>query len=143
MRLTEQNFQNLVSYWVGRLNLPLPLFRRDNRIKYVAYINYCENCKVFNFVYNFDILKDYDQAQIANVIFHELGHIKYYKKSQNLAEEKKEYIAEKFALNCIKKYYPDYLKKIIKFTKEFLNDEDWCKEFPIYVKAFKRIKEYK
>ena len=144
IKMTEQNFQILVSYWAGKLNLPLPLYRKDNRSRFCAAINYCDDCKFYNFMYNFKRIKKYTQALIAGIIFHELGHIKYYNKVENIKERvKREYLAERYSLDCIKKYYPDYLKRIIKNTKELLKDKEWVRDFPEYVKAFNKIKEYK
>lgn len=142
MRLNEQNFQNLVSYWAGKLNLPLPVFRRENRMKWSATITHCEDCEVFNFNYNFNIIKSYTHSAIAGVIFHELGHIKY-KSYKSRNRVKNEFMAEKFSLGCLKKYYPDFYKEEIKEGKELLKDKKWIKKDPIHAKAFDKIKEYK
>lgn len=141
IKLTEQTFQNLVSYWAGKLLLPLPLFNRNNRMIWVGHIHCCEDCEYYTFTYNFKRLKILSDPSIMNVIFHELGHIKNYKKK--FKELEAEYIAERFALDCIKKHYPDYLDKIIEDTKELLRDKRWCKQRPVYAKVFKMIKEYK
>lgn len=140
MEFTEQTLQNLISYWAGKLNLLLPAFRRDNRMVWSAHIHKC-NCGYYIFTYNYKRIKTYSHPSLMSIIFHELGHIKYYKKQYKL-DINKEYYAERFAIDCIKKYYPDYLEQINKDTKELLKDKQWCKKFPIYVKVFKKIKEY-
>lgn len=140
MKLTEQNLQNLVSYWAGKLYLPLPLFRKDNRISDSAAVYYCEDCSYFTFRYNFKIIKTLADDMIIGLIFHELGHIKY---KHRLESIKSEYQAERYALQCVKKYYPDYLKLMIKNMKKQLEDKDWKKDNPTHDKAFSMIKEYK
>ena len=142
MKFTEHSFQLLVSYWAGKLNLPLPLFHRENRMKWSATITYCEDCEVFNFNYNFEIIKTYTHSAVAGLIFHELGHIKY-KTYKSKDKVKNEYVAEKFSLECLKKYYLDFYKEEIKEGKETLKDKDWRKRDPIHAKAFDKIKEYK
>jgi len=141
MKFTEQSFQLLVAYWAGKLNLPLPMFRRDNRMVWVAHIHHCDDCEYYNFSYNFERIRNHSDASIMSIVFHELGHIKYYKKKLKNTIEK-EYLAERFSLDCIKKYYPDYLDQIVKDTKELMQNKKWCKKFPTYVEMFKMIKEY-
>ena len=139
IKLTEQNFQNLVSYWAGKLNLPLPLFCRDNRMSDSAGIYYCDDCNYFTFRYNFRSIKTLIDEIIIGLIFHELGHIKYKHKIETIKSERQ---AEKFALKCVKKYYPDYLKVMIKNIKRQLKDKKWRKEYPTHAKAFDKIEEY-
>ena len=140
MKLTEQNFQNLISYWAGKLNLPLPLFRRDNGMKWLATIIYCKDCKAYSYCYNFKKTLELEESEIAGAVFHELGHIKYYKKRKNTIQS--EYDAETFALRCLKKYYPDYVKYEIKGWKKLIKEKSWRKKYPDHAKAFDLIKEY-
>jgi len=138
-KLNEQNLQNLASYWAGKLCLPLPLFRRDNRMLDSASIYYC-SCNYFTFRYNFKTIKTLTDETIIGLIFHELAHIKYKHKRETI---KSEFQAETFSLRCIKKYYPDYLKNMVRSMKEQLKDKKWKKNYPIHAKAFAKIKEYK
>lgn len=140
MKLTKQIFENLVCYWTGKLNLPIPLFSKDNRISNSACIYYCEDCNYFTFRYNFKTIKKLVDEVIVGLIFHELGHIKYKHKIETI---KSEYQAEKFALKCVKKYYPNYLKGMVKNMKKQLKDKNWAKNYPIHAKAFNKVKEYK
>jgi len=142
MKLNEQNFQNLVSYWAGKLQLPLPLFRRDNRMYYSAVVTYCDECSVFNLTYNFKQIEKCEQSEVAGLVFHELGHIKHktYKLKDSIESE---YLAEKFSIQCLKKHYPDFHKKEIKAWRKKIKDQEWREENPIHAEAFGKIKEYK
>jgi hypothetical protein len=142
MKLTEQNFQNLVSYWTGRLKLPLPLFRRDNRMKWSATVIYCKDCNIYTITYNFDIIKNLCESEVAGLIFHELGHIKY--KTYNLNDRvESEYLAERYSLKNLKKYYSDFYKVEVKAWRKKIKEKNWRKKYPKYAKAFDKIKEYK
>lgn len=139
IKLTEQNFQNLVSYWAGQLRLPLPFFRRDNRMLDSANIHSC-SCSCFTFTYNFKTIKTLTDDLIIGLLFHELGHIKYKHEGETIKSESE---AERFSLRCMKKYYPDYLNSVIENTKEQMKDKIWKKNYPIHAKAYAKIKEYK
>ena len=143
MKLNEQNFQNLVSYWAGKIKLPLPLFCRNNKMKWSAVVTYCKDCKVFSITYNFKNILDIDQSEVAGLLFHELGHIKH--KTYRLIKNKvkSEYLAERHSLDCLKKYYPDFYEIEIKGWKKRIKEKKWRREFPIHAKAFDKIKEYK
>ena len=141
IKLNEQNFQNLLCYWAGKLRLPLPLLRRDNRIKWSAVVSYCDDCKIFNIAYNFKELKQMKESEIIGLIFHELGHIKD-KSYKSRNKIKNEYVAEKYSLKCLKKYYLDFYKAEIEDWKIKLKDKKWRKANPVHAKAFDLIKEY-
>jgi len=141
IKFTEVAFQNLVSYWAGKLRLPLPLYRKDNRMKWVAFVVYCSDCKVHSITYNFKRIKTLPESEIAGIIFHELGHVKH--KTCNWKNKvRAEYTAEKYSLKCLKIHYPDFYKIEVAGWRKKVKDKKWRKEFPIYAKAFNKIKEY-
>jgi len=141
IKLTEQLFQNVISYWAGKLHLPLPLFRRDNRTKGMAVI-YCGDCNFYSISYNFKAIKELEHAEIMGLVYHELGHIKY-KTCLWKDKVKSEHVAEKYSLKCLKEHFPDFYEKQVKDWKETVKDKEWRKENPKYAKAFDKIEEYK
>jgi len=143
--MTENKIRDLITYWAGRFNLPLPYLYRDNRIRNVGYVNACAKHNFYQFVYNFKRLSRLPKAEILQIIFHELGHIKYGYLPKGTEKDliKNEYMAEKFSVKHLKLYYPDYYKKEVKIWREVLKKGSWGKKYPIHYKAFSKIKEYK
>ncbi len=75
--ISENDFRSLFSYWNGKLNLPCLRCYKDNRIRYVAKVDICSKHKYYTLTYNLKFLQEMGTSDIFNVIFHELGHIKY------------------------------------------------------------------
>jgi len=129
---------SLFTYWCGIYKLPLPLLIRDNRMKYIGAVKKLKY--TFNFLYSMNQIERLQDFDIMTFIFHELGHIKYPNKDRIKAEIN----AERFALRELKKRFPKYYEKQVKYTKRCLKQKSyfWKEKYPEHYEAFKRIKEY-
>ncbi len=142
--MKEIELRDLITYWAGRFNLPLPFLYRDNRMKNIGYVNACSKHKLYRFVYNFERLKRLPKSEIMQIIFHELGHIKYAYLPKRTEKDviKCEYVAEKFSVKYLKQYYPKYYEKEVKIWRRELKKKNWKEKNPIHYKAFIKIKDY-
>lgn len=114
--------------------------RKDDRLgQYSACVSiylYCDTHEpVYLFRYNSRRLETMTKYDIINMVFHELGHIKYRHEFDNEKElEQMEYEAEKFALNNIKKHFGDYYPIALQSLKSYETNEN-----VLYKKAFMRL----
>jgi hypothetical protein len=77
-----------------------------------------------------------NEAILTAIALHELGHIMYIRYTR----EEQEYTAEKYCIKIMKKLYPKLYKIYLPYRQYQIN----CKILPVlYLKAFRRIKEYK
>jgi len=114
--------------------------RRDNRLGgYSACIClylYCDTHEpVYLMRYNERKIKDMTKAEILNMIFHELGHIKFKHEYDNKKSiEQMEYEAEKFAIENIRRHYPQYFQKVYCNLKKYKTHDR-----AVYRKAFGKL----
>lgn len=137
----EYKIINEVYYWKTKLNIPFFLIDVDNKTKFVSYVSkhlsgypkLTLNLKKIIKINNCLTLKKY--------IFHEFGHIinKTYLWKVQKPNEKSEYLAEKFAIIQIKKYYPNKYLEIIKEQQENLKNSKWKKKYPVYYKSYYKL----
>lgn len=89
--------------------------------------------------------KGNEKNVIQYIICHEYGHI-YHDTNYNTYKEKveSEYKAERFALNKLKKYFPEAYKWAILEGRRVLKDKKWgkSKREKHYRIAWNRIREY-
>ena len=112
--------------------------RKDNRIRgcSVNLYNYTdgqyEDCYLIK--YNSNKLKN--KVETIMAVAHELGHISHnhFTFSEYSSLEEKEYQAEDFAMEVIKKFYPQYYYKALNILMSYAN----CYN-KIYAKAFIRV----
>jgi hypothetical protein len=136
----------LFNYWSGRLGLPKPVeTRRDNRMDTHLAIDDSDKNKVY-LIYNSRRLSYKPDFILINDIFHELGHILRghkvpYEKTEDIIKAERE--AERFALKCVKKYYPKKYKQLCAYYKEKKSLLKLKKKDVNYYEAFKNLKEYK
>jgi hypothetical protein len=135
----EKAFRQSIWEWVKILKIPLKGIRRDNRISDLSEAVYCGDETGNIVIYHENLLKQKDY-QIQRTMFHELGHVKFKHQGES---EKNEYEAEKFMLECIKKYFPNFLYPLIKEGTCLLKNKEWQKDYPIHYKGFSRLWEYK
>jgi len=143
-------FEQAVEYWSKRLRVHIDEIRRDRRFvgHMITWFEW-EPIKV-QLCYNDLRLKYWSKALILCGIFHEFNHIRegYSGKMKpntgdletNILEE---YRAEKYALRCMKKWYPNMVKEVCEFTKKKMTLKKWRKDYPIHLKAWSRIPDYK
>lgn len=137
MRPKEVKFIALFNYWCGKLLNEFIIIKRDNRSDNPAYV-FKDMVK-----YNWNILKSYNEANLLNIIFHEIGHLKFNNPYGTLKQRiKAENQAERFSIRCIKKYYPKHYKEVCKKGKEFLSKESVKISDNIHYQAYKTIKDY-
>ena len=111
----------------------------DKRLRgYTACIVYLENTKTkvkeYALKFNPTQIKDCRKDEIIHIILHELGHWVTTLFNKGKTIEDKEYFAELFALDTIKKYYNKYYKKTIyEVLNVIVNDTG------VYKKAFTRV----
>lgn len=139
----EKYFVKHMTKWGIKFGVPLEEIARDNRMWFSARVkkyygkHYCW--------YNSKHLAEWE-TNMPHIIFHELGHLKnYIPYTKSIKKKvKSENIAEKFALQMLKKYYPKLYKKRLKRLPKKLKEikSDYPKEMQYYYDAFKTIKEY-
>jgi len=82
--------------------------------------------------YNPEKLEKLNYVSVIVIAAHELGH---HVKSRG-SRTNREYLAEKFAIKMIKKYWPQHYKKALRFTKKTAD-----KNLRWYTEAFTRVLE--
>jgi hypothetical protein len=134
--MTEKQFKQLVKKWAKQFKVPLPKLEKDNFLDCTGSVNPSMN----TYKYNFEYIKSRPFCEIIGHVFHELGHFFYKHKYLTIENE---YMAERFKLDKLKKYYPDYYKKTIKRLKQLLRNSGWKIAYPIHYNAYRKIKEYR
>lgn len=129
----EKFFIDVVNKLCGKLKILKPTIYRDNRLQtYVASVGGCSCLECQNMIlrYNSKRIKRMDKWEIIYTALHELGHVKTDAKTR----EEREYKAEKFAHKAIKKYYPRYYRKVLRYTL-------WVAEHErgVYKRAYDRL----
>lgn len=112
--------------------------KQDNRLgRYSAHVRMYDCCdcedKFYVFRYNTKELKDATKVEILMTILHEFGHIKY-RHNGDTDRIEKEYIAEKYAMQMIKKYYPKKYKQALRYLACYEEHND-----RIYKIAFTKL----
>lgn len=138
-KVVESTLINTIKYYCKVFKLKLPILIRKNRMKELGFVGKKANkiCLVYN-------LKKFQKRhifQMYHFIFHELGHIKtkFYSISSHI---EREYRAEKFALKNLARYFPIWYILIVEQGRDSLSNSIWCRNNPIYVKAYSRLKEF-
>ncbi len=137
----EKFFIKTIDKLTTKLKIHAPIIQSDKRIRrYVASVEMCsceidgvpQHCPILK--YNPGKIKTLQKWQIIYTVLHELGHIK----CADASREDSEYKAERFAHKAIRKYFPQYLERVMAYTQ-------WVSENgqKIYRDAYKRvIKDY-
>jgi len=141
-------FIELLEYWLNRLHVfngrkerPIE-YGRDNRYSGFA-VTECYDDK-FIVKYNARRMGHLSYAMLVNVVFHEIGHIKHNLRYNTHNEQvKSEYVAERYAIQKMKCYYPYHLSAVAEYTRKKLASRKWVKDNPVHAEAFKKIREYK
>ncbi len=129
----EKFFIDVVNKLCGKLKILKPNIYRDNRLKeYVASVESCscKECENVILRYNSKRIKSLDKWELIYTALHELGHIK----TDAPTRVEREYKAEKFAHKAIKKYYPKYYRRVLRYTL-------WVTEHErgVYRRAYDRL----
>lgn len=130
-------FEEQVKYWTKKVGLSPFIVKLDRRItKYAAYAYRGQPNEIR---YSHKYINDYTKNGLIHLGLHEIGHIKT--NTRYCRRWKREYEAEKFALNKIKKYIPNYYKKAVKTTNKYVTQYSKTKEkwqLP-YLKGFGKL----
>jgi hypothetical protein len=133
---SEIEFINLFLKLARKYNVKNFYFNKLKKSKYVMLCEQSKNEIIFSYYFPF-LLKE-PLSYVTCVILHEIGHTK-----NNFGDAiKREYFAEKWMLNTLKKDYPKFYPNAIKDGHYFLDDNKWKNKFPKHYKAFSKIKEY-
>jgi len=133
----EKFFTKTIDKLTTKLKIHAPIIKADKRIiRYIASVVMCHceingvkhHCPILK--YNPVKLKTLQKWQLIYTALHELGHIK----CEKATKKDTEYKAERFAHKAIRKYYPQYLERVIAYT-------EWVAEngSKIYRDAYKRV----
>jgi hypothetical protein len=141
MRETERTLTYKIVYWLNKFKLGEVYIGRDDNTEYMGYITTYKRKPIFYF--NLDHVNHRSFRKIEVFIFHELGHIKnktyLWRKHRKIDSIRSEYLAETFAYENIKKYFPKYSNTLKKEMIKLINDNVWTYQWPIHQEAFKKV----
>jgi len=128
-------------YWVDKLGLKQIRCRKDLRYEAAATFDVDGGLCL---VVNWRKMASWNYHLIMSGVFHEIGHYKNNLPYNTWKQQvKSEYRAERYALNMLKKYYPESYKYAIWHGKtKNLGDKQWCKREKLHRDAYSLIKEY-
>lgn len=140
--MREQKFREEIKRWKQEFKIKELFFERDDYIPYAACIFKIVRSNIPLLSYNWPMILEYGK-DYKWILFHELGHVinKSYLKLKNTEKDqiKSEYLAEKFAMNMIEKYYPEELPNLIKENFKRICCIKWATSWPIHAKAFNKV----
>lgn len=124
-------FQDLIRETCDLLEVPSPVLLPDNKMtRYLGYTYFNKKYDSWVIKYSVKNINDLPDALIAQTAFHELGHALTYSKDAT----QREYLAERFAISLIKKYFPKFYIPAMMDCLQYI-----CGKQGIYAKAFKKI----
>ena len=139
--------EGLLCYWCRRLLAKETIFiSTDNRYNaHMIVEEISENN--YKIAYNQRKIKEWNYGLIISGVFHEIGHIKYGWLTESINNGSleaimDEYFAEEYAIRMMRKYYPNLIDAMVKYTKEKMCTPDWVAQFPVHFQAYQHIKEY-
>jgi len=137
--ITEKLLLDIFEEMKSLLHFKEDIFpKRDNRIKGICVhlYTYTDGDKEDCYMMTYNLKRFKDKADILIAIAHELGHIrkKHLTTDSYLSLVEKEYQAESFALDVIKKYYNAYYLRAIDSLTSYINGN--CK---VYSEAFQKL----
>ena len=136
----------LLSYWADKLLKKYEIQIGISK-QYDVHM-FCDEVipgKAYKIMYNPDNIYHWDIHNLISGVFHEIGHIKsewdskVYGEAQGIVDE---YIAERYSLDMMKKYYPDSIPFVIEHTKSLFKDKLLEPQYKNHYIAFKQIEEY-
>ena len=142
-----KNYEVLIAvfeHWRKRCGIKEVPIKRENRSDcFAAIVNYDNPDKMY-LEYNSKKLGGLPLGLVINIALHEVGHLKHQLPFSTFIQKvEAEYAAETFAVDVMKKHFPKlHMKHTIKWAKNKLSDEKWCKKEISHSMAYARIKEY-
>ena len=139
--MTAKQFEKEIIKWAKELKIKAFYFNRDDSMEFAACVGGMNNGKPF-LTYNLSWINEY-KGDWPSILFHEFGHIKYKHyviQNNNIRVRiQKEYQAEKYAFEMIKKYFPKTVKGYVKRQMKMINDNDWGMRWPVHQEAFRKV----
>lgn len=132
-------FKYYLGFWVVELKLDEKYkfhIKKDNRISAFAEVSVKDK---YEYLLKFNTKKFKYKWQIIQVVLHELGHVLYDFRTGNDGEH--EFVAEYFALEKSKIYYPEFYPLMVEWTKKALMKEIGYEHKYGYEKALKKLGE--
>lgn len=126
-------------YWAGRFDLPHTIKIRETKDEVYAEVD----CEKQTFYYNKREVPKLTKTIILEIVLHEIGHLindTTYKTEEEQINT--EYFAEQFAINTIKKYYPELLDEVLSELIKTVKSKT-TKTNKIYQEAYKKLPEMK
>ena len=144
---TEVMVEGLISCWCRKLlaNHLVVATRINRRYKCHMVAEEIEDNVLYQISYNPEqIEKDWDYGTLISGVIHEIGHIIYsdFKVGSKLDDIIDEYLAERFAVDTMKKYCPEHIKPLCKYMNGRLLSPDWRAKYTMHFQAFCQIEEY-
>ena len=135
-----------LGYWVEKL-LPdkVVIIKSSNKIDAHMMCIEHKNVESYTILYNPERIADWDIPMVINGVFHEIGHIKHGwdgPNKNNTQDVIDEYVAERYAVDMIKKYYPRCLANVVKYIKDEMAKPDKISQMPVHFLAYSQIEEY-
>ena len=135
-----------LGFWVDKL-LPEKIVNIGSSKKVNAHMFCVEHKlkKAYSIYYNPDRIAEWNIQMIINGVFHEIGHIKHGWDGLNtnsVQDVIDEYVAERYAVDMMKKYYPECMDKVIDYIKSEMAQVDKRSQMPIHFLAYSQIEEY-
>lgn len=151
MTRNEKFFINQAFYWSKKLGIRLDYVNSDFSGFFYAQAELTD--KGYHILhYNQSMLRHDRKYHMMRIIFHELGHFKnhnfasFYPYDYFTNMMIAEHVAESFAFECLKKYYPKYYKQLCKYIVRSrawkLRNEETIEKAEFYFHAFSQIPEW-
>lgn len=140
MTLNERLVLNLVERMEKKLHFPKDTFtlKRDNRIRgfCITLYHYIDGNKEVCYMITYNATKLNNKLEILMGVLHEMGHARldHLLTYQSLSVEEMEYQAERFALDVVKKYYPEYYLRAVDYLLKYIDGSD-----NLYARAFEKL----
>lgn len=141
MKISNKLFKKEMMRWAVVFGLKNFYFGRNDTIPYAACVGQMQDGKPY-LEYNLKSINQYDR-DYHSILFHEFGHMikKHYliNKVTLYIRVKKEYEAELFSYNMMKKYFPKDVKGLVKRQRTMIKNEEWGTMWPVHQEAFRRV----
>ena len=136
----------LLACWVNKLLPKVEVALLPSR-RYDAHM-YCDEVvagKAYKICYHPERIKEWTLPIVISGVFHEIGHIKIGWEGTNKNDHRDimdEYVAERYALDMMKKHYPDCIPPVVKHVKKKMKQAKWRGRFPTHFITYTQIEEY-
>lgn len=142
--IASEYFVLKFNFWCTKLFGRTYPIKKDLRYNCHACCEYVDGAEPV-LIYNPRKLAKWSKAVITLGVFHEIGHLLFFKYSNIETKEdeiESEYLAELFAIRMMERHAEPMLKESLRFSRRVIKSNMFKKKLPIHYAAFIRIKEY-